>query len=103
MLSKLQILFRHVPPEAIMWTVALIALVFYQPGHQAHFTVCPLNNMGFDFCPGCGLGRSVAWLFKGEIIQSWRAHPLGIVAVIVLPYRIISLTIKSNKLYGKSN
>jgi hypothetical protein len=101
--SKLSVFFRYVPPEALFWAVALIALAFYQPAAQNHFTLCPLSNLGFDFCPGCGLGKSIAWLFKGEILQSWRAHPLGIFAVIVLTYRIISLTLKSNKPYGKSN
>lgn len=84
------------------WTVALVALAFYHPNQQSHFTLCPLHNLGFDFCPGCGLGRSIAWLFKGEVVQSWKAHPLGIFSVIVLTYRIISLTLKLNNPYGKN-
>src|SRR5690606_41481389 len=64
------VFFRYVPPEALFWAVALIALAFYQPAAQNHFTLCPLSNLGFDFCPGCGLGKSIAWLFKGEILRS---------------------------------
>ncbi|MDL5049310.1 DUF2752 domain-containing protein [Oscillatoria amoena NRMC-F 0135] len=102
MFSKLRMLFHYFPAEAVTWTVALVALAFYQPDQSRHFTLCPLSAIGFDFCPGCGLGHSIAWLFKGAFVQSWQAHPLGLFAVIVLTYRIISLTIKSIKPYGKN-
>jgi hypothetical protein len=80
--------------EAFIWLAALIALAFHDPS-TAHYTLCPLKNLGFDFCPGCGLGHSISHLFRGEIIQSFEAHPLGIIAVILLIYRIISLFYKN--------
>jgi hypothetical protein len=33
-------------------------------------------------CPGCGLTRSIKALWHGELIQSFRYHPLGIPIVI---------------------
>jgi len=82
---------------------ALIALAIYYPGTDHHFTMCPLHHLGFDFCPGCGLGQSVSFLLHGEIAQSFHAHPLGIFAVIILSYRIIELTKKHLNTYGQNH
>jgi len=86
----------------MIWFIALVALAAATPGGN-HVTLCPLANMGIDFCPGCGLGKSITFLFHGEIGKAWQAHPLGIFAVIVLSFRIISLTLKSYKTHGQSN
>jgi Protein of unknown function (DUF2752) len=73
------------------------------PQADGHFTLCPLYNLGFDFCPGCGLGNSISYLFHGQLRQSFAAHPLGIFAVIVLSLRIFQQTKNYLNLYGKSN
>ena len=92
---------KHFPYEALIWLTGLIALAFYFPD-GSHFSICPFSWVGFSFCPGCGLGRSVSHLFHGEIMMSLNTHPLGIFAVIVLSYRIIELTKNYLKTHGKS-
>ena len=87
--------------EAFMWIAAIIFLAFIQPAESTHFTICPLSAVGFDFCPGCGLGRSVSYLLHGDIINSFSVHPLGIFAFIVLTIRIISLLKINWSNYGK--
>ena len=73
----------------------LLFLVFiYHPG-ESHFTICPLANLGIEFCPGCGLGASISYLFRGDFILSIQSHPLGIFALIIITLRIISI-IKNN-------
>jgi hypothetical protein len=47
--------------------------------------------MGFKFCPGCGLGHSISYLFHGDIQESFSTHPLGIFAVIIILCRIYNL------------
>jgi hypothetical protein len=79
------------PREALVWTAGLIALACYTPS-GTHISLCPLYQLGFDFCPGCGLGRSISFLFHGDIAQSFRIHPLGIFAVIVLSVRVYTLS-----------
>jgi hypothetical protein len=81
--------------EAIIWIVALILLAF-APIHHGHYSLCLFKNLGFDFCPGCGLGHSITYLFHGKIEASFYAHPFGIPAVIILIYRIFSI-LKQNK------
>jgi hypothetical protein len=91
------------PIEALAWSLALVVLWWYTPGSEDHFTVCPLYHLGFAYCPGCGLGRSISFLLHGDIAGSFSAHPLGIFAVIVLSYRIFELTKKHLKTYGQNH
>ena len=91
---------KRFPFEALCWLSGLLSLGLSDT-RPAHFTLCPLKNMGFDFCPGCGLGRSVTLFFHGDIPGSLHAHPMGIFAVIVLSFRIIDLTKQHIRSYGK--
>ena len=81
---------KKVNPELVIWIVALIVLALTNPTEH-HLTLCPLSNFGFRYCPGCGLGRSVSYLFRGDIIASFRMHPLGIFALGIIGYRIIQI------------
>jgi hypothetical protein len=77
--------------EALVWTVALIYLAIAIPTHEAHFTACPLSAAGFSFCPGCGLGRSITFLFHGQLYNSFNMHWLGIPATAFIAWRIFYL------------
>ncbi len=79
---------RHL--EAFIWIAALIILGLTSPVDEC-YSLCPLHNLGFSWCPGCGLGHSISWLFRGDIISSFYAHPLGIPAVIILILRIVAI------------
>jgi len=79
---------RH--SELVAWTTGLLLLALADPTKH-HFTLCIWHHLGFDFCPGCGLGRSVAYLFRLDLVASWQQHPLGIFAIIVLFVRIKQL------------
>ncbi|HQF43540.1 MAG TPA: DUF2752 domain-containing protein [Ignavibacteriaceae bacterium] len=77
--------------EGLIWISALIYLaLFNDPFHQ-HFTICPLANLGFEHCPGCGLGNSISLFFHGYFIESFKAHILGIPAILIILYRVFSL------------
>ncbi|MGZ3753422.1 MAG: DUF2752 domain-containing protein [Mucilaginibacter sp.] len=80
--------------ELIFWVAALISLAFSDPSGPGHFSLCPLKAMGITWCPGCGLGHSISWLFHGNIVNSWHAHWLGIPALGIILYRIYNLTIQ---------
>jgi len=77
--------------ELVFWIAALVSLALTDPTNQAHFSFCPLKAMGFKWCPGCGLGHAISFLFHGDISRSIHAHWLGIPTVIVLLYRIYTL------------
>lgn len=100
-MKKLRI--NRIPPEAVVWLVGLTILALLDPHGHDHFTICPLAHLGFEFCPGCGLGRSISLLFHGMPIASFKAHPLGFFAVAVLVHRIYSLTKTTFHYYGKNH
>jgi hypothetical protein len=91
------------PLEALIWFSALVALAFADPSNASHITLCPIANLGFEFCPGCGLGRSITWLLHGSLINSLKMHPLGVITVFILVHRIIQLAKNHLNQYGKSN
>lgn len=86
---------RFVNFEAVIWTSGLLYLALTNHAGENHFSICPIKNFGFSFCPGCGLGESISLIFKFEFVESFSVHPLGIPAFIILLHRIIHLTAKS--------
>lgn len=81
--------------EATIWLLGLFYLAIIHTPDMSHFTICPLSNLGFEFCPGCGLGNSISYLFRGDFASSFHSHPLGIFGMIIIAIRIISI-IKNN-------
>ena len=95
---------KSFPLELVFWIIALVLLATANP-HEHHFSLCPLANLGVDWCPGCGLGRSISALFHGEIRESLNFHWFGLPALMVIFYRIVTLTliIKGNNLKYKED
>jgi len=83
--------FRRKHLEAFFWLTAILALAITNPAEEGHASLCLIKNTGFDFCPGCGLGHSISWLFRGEFSASFHSHPLGIPALIILLSRSYNL------------
>jgi hypothetical protein len=77
--------------EGFIWIAAIIYLTFFVNPYENHFTICPVANAGFEHCPGCGLGNSIALIFRGEFNQSFAAHILGIPALIIILHRVYSI------------
>jgi hypothetical protein len=82
--------------EALLWIVGIIYLATIDPYQHGHIDFCLFKIMGFEFCPGCGLGKSISMIFQGDIINSIKTHPIGIFALIFIIRRIIELLFKSN-------
>jgi hypothetical protein len=89
--------------EALIWTGAILFLAISNPADH-HYTLCPLDNLGFHYCPGCGLGRSISYFFRLDFEASFLSHPLGIPAAILLIYRSVKLLVKPlNLIYQPLN
>jgi hypothetical protein len=95
-MKKLLTEMKKVDSEAWIWIAGLTVLAIINPDSNSHFTLCPFKNLGFNYCPGCGLGHSISYLFHGNIKASLQSHILGIPSVMILSVRTISLIIKSN-------
>jgi hypothetical protein len=79
--------FAHL--ELIFWTIVIIVLFFLPetPGPS----LCVFKAVGFDHCPGCGIGMSIHHALHLNLSQSWEDHPMGILAVLIIFMRIKQL------------
>jgi hypothetical protein len=82
---------RRINLEALVWIVGLLFLAFTHPDSSSHSSLCIFKNMGFKYCPGCGLGHSISYFLHGDVTRSLQTHPLGIFATVILVSRIFSL------------
>jgi hypothetical protein len=90
-MNRLKNIITKINFEALLWSFALLYLLFINPYEVQEFTFCPFHNMGIEYCPGCGLGRSISFLYHGDLTDSFQTHPLGIAAFVLILLRIIKL------------
>jgi len=81
---------RRFPVEAGIWAAGLAAMASMDP-QAGGSTWCLFANLGFEGCPGCGLGRAIAHLARGAWDASFQAHPFAVPVVLLLCARIDSL------------
>ncbi|NBC27529.1 MAG: DUF2752 domain-containing protein [Bacteroidetes bacterium] len=81
--------------EWCILVAALLMMVSIDPSEHA-FSFCIIDMLGFSFCPGDGFGRSVALLFRGEFLESFRMHPFGIPGAAIILHRIFSLHVRNH-------
>ncbi|HAH35855.1 MAG TPA: DUF2752 domain-containing protein [Algoriphagus sp.] len=94
--------FSRLPLELFFWIGSIIAILMIDPSSANHFSLCPLENLGITWCPGCGLGRAMNLLARGEFEASWSMHPLAMLAYVVILSRIWNLikNLKTTHNYG---
>ncbi|MBS9524641.1 DUF2752 domain-containing protein [Litoribacter alkaliphilus] len=98
MKQYLQHIVQKFPLELLFWITALIVIWYLEPAGAAHFSLCPLDQLGASWCPGCGLGRAMNLLMHGDWLASFSMHPLAGFAFVVILLRIVKL-IKNFKNY----
>lgn len=54
-------------------------------------SLCLLEALNFPYCPGEGLGHSIAFTFRGDLYHAMDAHMMGPLAIIMLSGRILYL------------
>lgn len=86
--------------ELFCWFSALICLYYLSPGGE-HFSLCPLNNLGFNFCPGCGIGNAIHFGLHLNFKASFEYHPAGLPAIAILSNRIYYLSMNIIKNYER--
>ncbi len=85
--------------EMFIWSFSLIFLAFINPELSGVFSICPLHHLGFEYCPGCGLGRSVSYFLHLNVAASVQTHILGIPATIIIVHRLIVLITRRTRQY----
>ncbi|RNC86134.1 MAG: DUF2752 domain-containing protein [Balneola sp.] len=74
--------------EWMVFLIGLILMASMNPYEQGT-TWCLLEHIGLPFCPGEGLGHSIAFFARGELIKSFEAHLVGPFVVVGLICRIL--------------
>ena len=93
-LSTMGNLLRYVDREAAIWVAALVVLTLGNPHSDFHFTIFwPYYVWGIK-SPGFGLGHSISYLFRGDVISAIESHILGIPAVAIILWRVATLEMR---------
>lgn len=74
----------------MVFLVGLILMATMNPYIEGT-SLCLLESLGFMYCPGDGLGHSIAFLFRGEFSAALEANLMGPVVVVGLSARILSI------------
>src|SRR5690349_2195794 len=74
--------------ERIIWLLALLVLFFLDPARES-LSVCVFKIIGFDWCPGCGLGHSVHYALRLDLSTSFSEHILGPFVTLFLLWKVI--------------
>lgn len=77
---------RHFEWTALAAGLLLMAAI--DPYGPREWGLCLLEWAGMSWCPGEGLGRSVALLVRGDLAASLQYHLMGIPAVSIMAGRI---------------
>ncbi|MEX0720882.1 MAG: DUF2752 domain-containing protein [Balneolaceae bacterium] len=84
--------------EWTTFTVGLLLLALMDPSGTG-VSFCLFDLAGIEYCPGKGLGHSIAYTFRGDFEAALKVHFAGPFAVLILSSRIIFLW---NQLLHKS-
>lgn len=84
-----RIIRRH--NELLIWVAALIYLYSIDPLAEPAINFCFFHWIGIDFCPGCGIGRSIGAALHFDWQESLQLHWFGIPALLIIFYRILTL------------
>jgi hypothetical protein len=82
--------------ETIIWGIALV-LLFLMDTTAASFSFCIPSLLGFQYCPGCGIGHAIHHALHLRFAQSFQEHWLGLPATMGILYLIIKPFISPDK------
>ncbi len=93
-----------------MLTIIIPYLIMLSDQHvESSQSLCPFKLLTGLPCPGCGITKSIIFLYKGELTKSLSYHIFGpfvilfcIVSIIVLTMEIITHKEYFNKLFYSS-
>jgi hypothetical protein len=74
----------------MIWPAAMLVLYFMDA--TAGDSLCLFKAVGFNGCPGCGLGHAIHEALHGEWAASFSHHILGIPATLVLLFQSLKVS-----------
>lgn len=77
--------------EWLALCTGLVLMATMNPYTDHGTSLCLFELLDVPFCPGEGLGHSIAFFFRGDFTNAISAHPVGPASVFVLSGRIVYL------------
>jgi hypothetical protein len=77
--------------ELMFWISSLVYLSVINPNSNSNYSFCIYKFLGFKWCPGCGIGKSISFLIHGNISESFKSHWFGFFALLIILKRIIGI------------
>lgn len=74
--------------EWMAFATGLLLMALMNPYAPQGASWCLFDLAGVPFCPGEGLGHSIAFTFRGDLSNAIEAHVLGPIAIVILLGRI---------------
>jgi len=87
--------------EIAAFSAGLALLAFMDPSSVSGPSLCLFEQLGITFCPGEGLGHSIAYTLDGDMYNALQANVLGPFAIIILSSRIGYLMYNKIKNYNQ--
>lgn len=78
----------HKHLEWVVFSMGLVLMGMMNP-EVTGTSLCLFDLLGFDFCPGDGLGHSIAYTFRGDLSSAINANIAGPAAVVILTFRVM--------------
>jgi hypothetical protein len=92
--SFTKLFFLHFEWVALMGLLLMAALINLE---STGISFCIFDRVGFSFCPGEGIGRSIAFAFRGSFVESVNAHPAGLPAILIIITRVGSILYRNRQ------
>ena len=89
--QSIRSLLGYVDREAAIWVLGLTVLALGNPESDFHFTLFWPYYVWDIQGPGYGLGHSISYLFRGDVVAAVQTHILSIPAVAIIAWRIFTL------------
>ena len=84
----MKLIHRH--SEWVVFFIGLLLMATMNP-YVDGTSLCLFETLGLKYCPGEGLGHSIAFLFRGEYKAALEANLMGPLVVVGLSTRIITI------------
>ena len=86
--------------EWIALSLGLILMATLNPYIDNGSSWCLFETAGITYCPGDGLGHSVAFFVRGDYLRAIEANIMGPVAILIISSRVLYLL---HSIYLKRN
>jgi uncharacterized protein DUF2752 len=80
----------------VAWVLAL-GFLYFMDVESTSASLCVFKSVGFNSCPGCGIGHAIHHALHFDLVQSIKEHILGIPATLGILYMIIEPFISLKK------